>query len=125
MKIAIDIDEVLEEIEAVEGAKDARSYLNCNFDLIFLTARPLKIKEKTIKFLEKNFEIKDPEVYFSSDGYIGENKTKTKVDFCKEFGVSYLIEDNSDFFKDGLENGLKVYLLDKPWNKEIEVGDGG
>lgn len=119
-RYADEIYEFLEDGGIVDGAKEVIEYLKENFELFFLTARPLKAKDKTLNFIRENFSIKN--VYFSSD-YFPHNKTPNKVSFCREFNISYLIEDNPDFFGNHLGNGLKGFLLDKPWNQDFEQVD--
>lgn len=49
---------------------------------------------------------------------MGENKSKSEI--CGELGISIFIEDNSSYALDCAKKGIKVLLLDKPWNKNYE-----
>ena len=104
-----------EEGDLVEGAKDGVLKIK-NHDLFFITSRPEYWKDKTYSFLEDNFGADKSRVYFSCDNL---EEGKCKPEFCKELGVSVIIEDNGDFAKDCANAGLIVLLLDKPWNKEF------
>ncbi|MEI7558108.1 MAG: hypothetical protein WCJ45_04755 [bacterium] len=47
---------------------------------------------------------------------------KNKSELCKEHGINIMIEDNADYAKELADTGIKVYLLDKPWNKRYKNG---
>jgi len=39
---------------------------------------------------------------------------------CKERGIKIMIDDNKLFANELAEKGVKVFLLDKPWNKNYD-----
>jgi len=47
-------------------------------------------------------------------------KEKSKADICKEHNICYMIEDNMDYALELATNGIKTFLLEKPWNKGKE-----
>jgi len=109
--------EEFENIEFVKGAKQAVQTLSKNHELIFLTARPVKIKEKTIRFFNKHFPESSFEIFHSGDFFAG---NKSKAEICKDLGISFLIEDNEHYALDCSKNCEKVFLLDKPWNQNMK-----
>jgi uncharacterized HAD superfamily protein len=106
-----------EDISLVEGAKQAIFSLSDRYEVIFITSRPLSVKEKTEEFIKKNFYPKKFKVFFSGD-FHKENRTKTKAEICKELNVSFLIEDGLDYSVESAKKGIVVFLIDKPWNKK-------
>lgn len=41
---------------------------------------------------------------------------RTKSEVCKELGITTMVEDDMYFAQELADNGVKVYLLAKPWN---------
>jgi len=56
------------------------------------------------------------ELIFSSNPYI-KTKGKTKGEICKELGIDFMIEDSVEHSEICAKEGIKVFLLNKPWNK--------
>jgi len=105
------------ELDLIEGVKDALIKLHKNYEIHFITSRPESVKEKTNLFLKSLFE----DIYFNlhfSEGVFGEFKTKAQI--CKELGIKILIEDRRKYAFECAQNGIKVLLLDKPWNQNCE-----
>jgi len=107
-----------ENTELVKGAGEGINKLAKNNDLFVITSRPLHIKEKTEIFLKKNFPDTPLKVFHSKD--LLDNQSKSKSEICRELGVEIIIEDHKDHALDCAENGIKVLLLDKPWNQNIK-----
>ena len=110
-------EESLGEIELVDGAREGIKQISKICEICFITSRPLRCKEHTINFLKKRFGILNPNVLFSSDFYNGENLKKS--DICKKGGIELIIEDQELISLNCAENGIRVLLLDKPWNKNV------
>lgn len=85
-------------------------------DLIFVTSRSLKNKEKTKKFFEKNILNFNLPIYHSGE-FHGEEKI-TKPEICHKLGIGEIIEDNTHYAIDCAENGIKTYLISRLWNRE-------
>lgn len=109
--------EFFDKIGLVQGAEEGIKKLNLNYELVFITSRPPHIKEKTKLFLKKLFLDFDLNI-FHSKGVVEIAKTKSEI--CKEQGISIFIEDDLRFALDCADKGIKVILLDKPWNQGIE-----
>ena len=73
--------------------------------------------ESTINFLKKIFLEKDYEIHFSGDIYEGR---KLKDEICNDLNLDLIIEDSPYYSKNCAEKGIKVLLLDKPWNQNCE-----
>lgn len=110
---------LFDNLELVEGAEEGIKELNVDHKLVFITSRPDHIKEKTEVFFKKIFPNLNLEVVYSSNSYL-ETNGKTKSEICKNQGVDVLIEDDIDYALDCADNGIRLILLDKPWNKKEE-----
>jgi len=104
-----------DNINPIEGTKEVIEEISEDYDIFFITSRSEDIKDKTNTFLNRHFPKNGFKVFHSGDVY-GKNLSKT--DICKELKISLMIEDNAEYAYDLAKNGVKVFLLDKPWNKE-------
>jgi uncharacterized protein len=111
--------EDLDRLELVDGSKEILFLLSKKHDIIFITSRHPSIKERTIHFLNNHFSNFNFNVVFSN-GLWKETNSLSKADFCLKDEVFLIIEDNPDFALDCANKGVKVLLLEKPWNKEYE-----
>lgn len=107
----------LDDLELVEGVKEALMELNQKYEIYFITSRPQSIKEKTENFLKNLFSEFNFELHFSGGVW---NDSKSKVTICNELGIKIMVEDNADYALGCAEKGVKVFLLDKPWNQNVE-----
>lgn len=105
------------ELNFIEGSKNAINFLSKENDLFFVTSRPPEIKVETIKFFEQHFPELNFEIIFSEKSNGNE---KSKAQICKEFEIPLLIEDRRKYALDCAQNGIKVLLMDKPWNQNCE-----
>jgi DNA polymerase II large subunit len=105
------------EIELIEGAKEGLDKISRNNEIIFITSRPIGFRKHTIDFIKNRFKISSPFVLFSSDFHGG--KGNKKSEFCKKEGIEIIVEDQENISLDCAENGIRVLLLDKPWNKKV------
>lgn len=108
--------ELFRNIETVEGAVNAINFLGEKNEIFFITSRPEKIRSKTEEFLKKHFSFKYDLIY-SGDFWGGK---KTKAEVCSELGVDFMVEDNEKYSKEIANKGIRVFMLDKPWNKSCE-----
>jgi uncharacterized HAD superfamily protein len=87
-------------------------------DLIIVTARPDSLKSYTYDWIDKYFR------WFFSDIVFTNHFTKLHIekhDVCKKLWVSMFIEDNFDYAKWIVENWIKTFLFEKPWNDHINL----
>ncbi len=108
------------EMQIVEGAVESLKKLAEENEIYFITARPDDIKEQTKIFLRSHFSSFPFSIYFAGDSFGGK---KNKFEICKELGVSILIEDRRRTALECATNGIKVFLMDKPWNQSCEHQD--
>ena len=110
--------ESFENIELVEGAKDAINSLEKKNELFFLTSRPASIKDKTHQFIKKHFPNSNINLVFAGDFH--KDNGKTKAEICRELGISIIVEDNKNYALECAKSGIQVFLIAKPWNVDSE-----
>ncbi|MFH1711483.1 MAG: hypothetical protein ABH840_04185 [Nanoarchaeota archaeon] len=107
------VDEIMEEeLEVVEGAVEGVVGLKETHEVFIITSRPERHIKITEDFIKKYFG--DLKIFYSKGVHGGE---KTKAEICKELGIDFFVEDCDMYALDCAEKGIKVLLLDKPWNK--------
>jgi hypothetical protein len=113
--------EFFENILPLENSTDIINDLKNNHELFVITARPNKFENKTKKWLENNFENSFNEIIHTEDPYgIERGNNRTKCEICLEKYIDFLIEDNSKTSLDCAKKGVKVFLIDNPWNQNCE-----
>ncbi|MEK6819503.1 MAG: hypothetical protein AABY10_06250, partial [Nanoarchaeota archaeon] len=106
----------LEEVKPIEDSINSINELLESNEIFFITSRPLKFKNKAENWVLHHFG-KPIKVINSGDFYKGQAATKAEI--CKELKIPVLIEDSGETAVDCAENGIKVLLFDKPWNKKF------
>jgi len=110
-----DFAEIAPLIGAVEGVEELKKH----HELIVITARQERIAQETLDFLTRHFGVFYSEVVFTGQSREPESR-KTKAQACKERGVDYLIEDHFDYAKQCADLGIKVLMIDVPWNQHAK-----
>ena len=110
--------EHFENIGLVSGAKESITKLSKDNELIFITSRPIKLKNITENFIKNNFKELLFRILFSNDFFQQGNLSKGEI--CQQENIDFLIEDNKDYSISCAEKGIKVILFDKPWNRNFE-----
>lgn len=105
------------EMPSVEGVKKSINKLKENYDIVFITARPTSVKEETIRDIATHFPKNDFKIIYSYDDE--RNKIKSKAEFCKEHGISCMIDDSSKVIEECASEGLTCFLFDRPWNRNF------
>lgn len=108
--------EKFDDITLAEGVKEILNKVSRTHEIHFITSRPEIVKEKTNNFIKENFPEDDFKVIFSGEVYGG----KSKSEICLEENISIFVEDNASYAFDCAKEGIKVFLIDKPWNKDYE-----
>ena len=106
-----------DELDLIEGAKEVLEELSKKYQIFIITSRPEEIKEKTNSLFKRHFPKKGFNILYSSEIYGGK---LSKAEICKINNIPCIIEDNQDYALDCARNGIKVFLLDKSWNKNYE-----
>ena len=104
-----------DEVALVEGVREALIEISKENDIFFITSRPKIIEDKTHFFLNNLLGEINFKLHFSGGTWEG---SKAKGDLCKEIGIDFFIEDNSNYALGCAENGIQTFLFDKPWNKD-------
>ncbi len=107
------------DLMPLENSVESINFLYDVFDLIVITSRDDKIKIQTLDFIDKYFNNQFKEIFFTNQ-FSGEGVVKTKAQICKELGIGILIEDRRKYAIECAEKGIKVFLMDKPWNSNCE-----
>jgi len=107
LRVLEDFREVTcEELDVVPGAIEALTALNRRYRIILVTSRHPQLIEKTKDWLRlKN--IPHDLLIFEKD----KHQTEHNFDF--------FIEDNADFAIALAETGVRTFLFDYPWNRNI------
>lgn len=109
--------EEFENLNLIEGAKEAIILLSENHEILFITSRPIYLKEKTENFLNQHFPDITFDLIHSGDYY---NQGQGKGDVCVSQKIDLHIDDHHGHTFDCAEKGVKTFLLEKPWNKNSE-----
>lgn len=108
-----------DNIEPIPAAQKGLKKLSKKHKIKIITSRMEEFKDRTKKWLKKNFPDHDFEVYHANH-YYGLNEHK-KSHFCKKLGVDVLIDDCLEYAIECSDENIPVLLLDKPWNQSDEL----
>ena len=103
----------------VRGANEVVTKLKQSHDLVIVTSRMGELKKITKKWLDKNFPGCFLKVYHTESIY--DKNAITKHQACLKSKADILIEDDSNFAAECMNNGIKVLLVDSPWNRDFEI----
>jgi uncharacterized HAD superfamily protein len=106
-----------DRIDLIPGAREILVGISERFEIHFVTSRPEEIKNKTEILLNKNFPKNGFKILYSGEIYGG---NLSKAEICKRNNIPLLIEDNPDYAIDCARNGIRVILLNHPWNANCE-----
>lgn len=103
---------------AVNGAREAVSYLVTAYQMVVITGRSETTREQTERWLKSNLAIMSPEVFFTNNFLSKpDEERRKKVEICVNLGVSILIEDSWEEAVSVASSGISVLLVDRPWNR--------
>ena len=108
-------------MESNPEAKNLLKYISgSDMNVLAITSRPDFLKQSTLIWLEENFGkiFNEYNVYFTNI-FWGQGKSKGEI--SKELGIDYFVEDGVSHAKSLIENNIKVFLYDKPWNQSFKV----
>jgi hypothetical protein len=100
-----------EKIKIMPGVKQFLKQVKGK-DITVITARPLELKQQTIRWLKIN-RIPYHKLIFMS------RESKHHDVLLHNLKLDYFIEDRFEFSKDLADLGIKVLLLNYPWNLEF------
>ncbi|MDD3480621.1 MAG: hypothetical protein PHW75_00105 [Patescibacteria group bacterium] len=84
-----------------------------NNNLYLITSRPYFVKSETEDWLNRYYPSCFKEIILTNH-YFGGKQKKSEV--CLAHNISFMIEDMAHYANDCAENGIKTYLLKRPWN---------
>ena len=107
--------------------KDAKEVLialkKLGHEVSIITSRDTEIEEMTRNWLSKNFPGMFDEIIFtkqfSRKGIYNNDYRKSQA--CKEINADMLVEDAPFFAEDVANEGIKVALIEKTWNKSFKT----
>lgn len=115
---------LLEQLKPIQGSQSGmKKLIKMGFEPHLVTARPQIIEEETRKWLSAHFKGIDLPIHFTHPG-TGASHHFKKSEICKEIGAEILIDDHIENALDCAENGIKVFLMDAPWNKQEDLPEG-
>ena len=109
--------ELFDEMPTVEFSKEILNILKSQHELSFITARHPNWKNKTSSFFRKHFPGDDFKIIYSGEVY-GDHESKDKI--CGDLGINILIEDHPTKCIEYANAGIKILLLEKPWNRDCQ-----
>ena len=104
------------DFKLVDGSKEGVKHILDNHNVFAITSRHSIFKNSTFNFLKGHFGDRFEDILFTGEAF--QESGITKADLCAELGINVIIEDNIIFAKECIEKGVKVILLDKPWNQD-------
>ncbi len=90
-------------------------------ELYILTSRSKILYERTCSWLENYFGKGFFKEIIFTDGF--EKESICKSDVCINFGIDILIEDAPHYAFNTSQKGVKVLLMDCPWNYKINENE--
>ncbi|HKL44543.1 MAG TPA: hypothetical protein VJ892_04700, partial [Candidatus Absconditabacterales bacterium] len=105
-------------IKPVQGAKEKLlEFKKKGYKLYVITGRPDELKKHTFDWLSLHYSGIFEDVFFTN---ADKKNAILKSEICKKLGSEFMVEDDLRFARDIASKGIKVYLIDKPWNKDYD-----
>lgn len=101
----------------LRGTKEALQKLS-NFSLQVITARPPFTEEVTTSWSAQHFENMIEKFHFTNA--FKSDQAVSKGTLARNLGMSYFIDDAPHNALDVAREGIPVFLVDTPWNKNME-----
>lgn len=106
-----------DDIPAIKGSVDWLKRLKKNWwKIVIVTARREEIRDITISRLDHHFPWLWDDILFASHFT---DKQINKSELCKQHWINIMIEDNMDYAIEMANAGIKMYLIDRPWNQKF------
>lgn len=102
-------------LEPIEGAREVLRELVDKHEFVLITARHEGLSEKTYKVVNKHYSDFNFKIIFNKIGI-----KLNKGEICVQEGVQLMIDDDIDNAINCANKGVRVLLLDKPWNRRGE-----
>jgi uncharacterized HAD superfamily protein len=107
------------EVVPTGGSQEAMGFLKRKgHNLFIVTGRIHSLTEETLMFIEKYFpNIFSGISFANSYGTSGPKMRKSVI--CRKLNVRLIIEDDPIHIADCANDGIPVFIYDKPWNQGI------
>ncbi len=113
----------VKDFPLVEHSKEAIDELAETCDIFIISSRPNKLFDETVLFFEKNFPGNNFEIIFSGEIHDEDKRNLSKHEICNNLGINVMVEDNPTYAFECARNGIKTFLIDRPWNRVFEEHD--
>jgi len=111
------VHEMFKQVEPLEGSKEGIDFLHKMSRLHIITARDKNlVGDNTKQWLAKHFGQKFSSINFSRNVRLGQ-VGKSKAEMGKNLDLSWMIEDSIEIAQKCSQIGIKVILIDQPWNQ--------
>jgi uncharacterized HAD superfamily protein len=110
----------LTEAHPLADAVEAVKRLSVRYSFVGVTSRPADIAPATKEWVQMHFGDAVSDVLFTHFVMAANAPTGTsltKVDVCSDIGAVYLIEDHLHHAVPVADMGVKVFLINQPWNQ--------
>ena len=121
---AVAIDRAFKEskdfanIAPVAGSYQGLKTLTQLAQVHIITSRPEFCQLQTEQWLKQHFGDLSYSLHFSECFH--KNTGLPKHDYCKANNISIMIEDSKDISLSCAQQGITVFLMNKPWNQNVE-----
>lgn len=105
-------------IKPFSDSIDIIEALSKKHNLYIITSRPSSITKETSDWIKKYYKGFFKEIILTNH-YFGGTKKKSEV--CIEKNITWMIEDMANYANDCAEAGVKVILIERPWNIKEKV----
>jgi uncharacterized HAD superfamily protein len=108
--------DIFMNVAPIQGSVEAIKSLSEKYDLYAISSRPPTLNDITTGWLGRHFGNSFKEVHLTNSHFDSSSKKST---VCIDKHLDYFIEDAIDYAQDCANACIKVFLLDKPWNRVI------
>jgi uncharacterized HAD superfamily protein len=105
--------ELWKNIKLIRGARPTLRKLKAHHSLIIITGRPIEVRDVTLEWLESR-RIPFDKLYFM------QGRQKHEIARLNRHKFSLFLEDHPSYALKMAQDGVKVLLMDYPWNQKIE-----
>ena len=99
--------------------------LSGQYAFVAVTSRPMFVESMTRRWIKEHFEGMIQDVVFTHFVMAADTSNhpsiSSKVDACRRIGAMFMVEDHLHHVIPVAESGVKVFLLDQPWNQQAKL----
>lgn len=104
-------------VKPMDNAVKCVNELRQRHNLIVITSRPNSVVKETEEWINRYFPDAFSNIFYTANLIRNDKIHKTKEEVCINENVDVIIEDNLNHSMDCANKGIKVLLLDAPWNQ--------